>query len=147
MTSLRPVRVGDAEFGQMRQWLNQAGLALSDLDEPGQRFIMQIDEGGGTLAYAGLAGRRPDSLLRSVVVDPSRRGQGIGLPFLVNVEAYAADQGVERLWLLTDSAAPFFESAGYLRRDRADAPLVVRASSQFSGLCPASAVMMCKTLR
>lgn len=146
MTPIQQIQPGDPISDRMRLWLADANLAVSDLDEGSPLFVASMDA-AGPRAFAGLSGAGPDRLLRSVVTDPARRGTGIGRPFIAAVEAFAALHGVERLWLLTDTAAPFFEAAGYRRADREDAPVGVRTSSQFWGLCPASAVLMCKTLR
>jgi amino-acid N-acetyltransferase len=130
----------------MMAWLFGARLATTDLDEGAPMFLASPDAEGAT-AFAGIAGSGPDRLLRSVVIDPAHRGRGAGRLLIAAIEAFAVHHGAERLWLLTDSASNFFGSIGYERRDRVDAPEVVRTSSQFKGLCSSSAVLMCKTLR
>ena len=54
---------------------------------------------------------------------------------------------MQRLHLLTTSAAPFFTQLGYQQRDRAEAPAGVALSEEFKELCPASAVYMTKTVK
>ncbi|MGR6534295.1 arsenic resistance N-acetyltransferase ArsN2, partial [Brevundimonas sp. RM1] len=63
------------------------------------------------------------------------------------LEAEAAGQGADGLYLLTTSAAAFFQRHGYSVALRSAAPPSVAASRQFSGLCPASAAFMFKELR
>jgi len=58
----------------------------------------------------------------------------------------ARQAGAARLHLLTTTAAAFFRSAGYQDADRGDAPPSIRASREFSSLCPASASYMVKDL-
>jgi arsenate reductase (thioredoxin) len=48
--------------------------------------------------------------------------------------------------LLTETAEIFFARKGYHTVDRKDAPAEIQASSEFSHLCPSSAVLMKKTL-
>lgn len=146
MTALEEIRPGDPAHDRMVHWLTDARLAVTDLDEGGPVFLVS-PSGESPVAFAGLTGDGQDRLLRSVVVDPARRSEGLGRSFLDAVEAFALRSGAERLWLLTDSASPFFRAAGYVERDRADVPALVRASSQFQGLCSSSSVLMCKTLR
>ena len=81
------------------------------------------------------------------MISPSLRGSGIGARLLGEVEAWARADGATSLWLLTQGGAPFFKRMGYAQAERADAPPVIRATSQFKGLCPASAALLCKTLR
>lgn len=146
MTTLVEIQPGDPAHLRMLAWLVSAKLATTDLDEGPPTFLASPDAEGAT-AFAGITGSGPDRLLRSVVVDPAHRGSGVGRPLVAAIEAFAVQHGAERLWLLTDSASGFFGSIGYERRDRVDAPEIVRTSSQFKGLCSSSAVLMCKTLR
>ena len=103
------------------------------------------------------AGDRPDglvgleilgevALLRSLVVAEARRGSGAGSQLLVHAEAHARAQGVRQLFLLTTTAESFFASRGYLRARRDDAPAAIRATREFSGICPTSSAFMTKLL-
>ena len=62
------------------------------------------------------------------------------------VEQYAARNGVKRLYLLTATAQSFFESLGYVVASREGVPDPIRATSEFTTLCSASAVVMAKAL-
>lgn len=146
LTTLVEIQPGDPAYFQMVAWLSADRLATTDLDEGTPTFLASPDAEDAR-AFAGLTGSGADRMLRSVVVDQAQRGAGLGRPLIAAVEAFAMGHGAARLWLLTDSASGFFEAVGYERRDRVEAPDVVRASSQFQGLCSSSAVLMCKTLR
>lgn len=61
-------------------------------------------------------------------------------------ERRARAAGVGVLYLLTTTAAGFFERLGYRQTDRAAAPREIAATRQFSGLCPASSAFMVKSL-
>lgn len=65
---------------------------------------------------------------------------------LVALEDFAKNQGVERLHLLTASAARFFVAQGYQPRDRSLAPMSISETAQFRSLCPASAAYLSKCL-
>ena len=54
--------------------------------------------------------------------------------------------GVERLHLLTNTAAPFFRANGYAEADCIAAPPMIAASREFTTLCPASATYFVKAL-
>lgn len=86
------------------------------------------------------------ALLRSLAVAKSVRGQGCGTRLVKQVEAYAQSRGVKRLYLLTTTAESFFDSLGYERVDRETVPESIRATTEFSGLCPTTAAVMVKAL-
>ena len=50
--------------------------------------------------------------------------------------------GVEELFLLTSTARPLFESLGYVAVSRDAAPPAIRATTEFSSICPSSATLM-----
>lgn len=85
-------------------------------------------------------------LLRSLVVAPDQRGRGCGQALVAAIEHLAAGNGVHELYLLTDTAEAFFATLGYHRVDRADAPANIRATPEFSSLCPDDAALMQKAL-
>ena len=97
-------------------------------------------------AFGGLEGSGPDQLIRSVVVTSSVRQRGFGRRIVEALAGQARTDGAKRLWLLTTSADGFFADLGWTIVERGKAPEPVRATPQFAGLCPASAVLMCRQL-
>lgn len=108
-------------------------------------FVVADDE-GRLVAVAGLEARAADGLLRSVAVLPGSRGAGLGGAMVDAVEAMARLRGIERLHLLTTTAAAYFARRGFRARQRAAAPESLRASAEFRGACPASATFMTLSL-
>jgi amino-acid N-acetyltransferase len=82
-----------------------------------------------------------------VVVEESVRGAGYGTALCDELEAQAAADGIDALYLLTTTAAGFFEARGYEAIDRNEAPPLIRQTTEFEDLCPASATCMKKSLR
>ena len=58
----------------------------------------------------------------------------------------AFDLGARRAWVLTMSAAPFFETIGFKRMPRESAPAAIAATRQFATLCPASAMLLARPI-
>jgi arsenate reductase len=58
----------------------------------------------------------------------------------------ALREGAATAWLLTTTAADFFGSLKFKRRARDEAPAAILATRQATSLCPASAVLMSKSL-
>jgi amino-acid N-acetyltransferase len=141
MRELRPV--GPADPGLIAM-LQAARLPVDDLAGGGRYFALL--EAGRTLAIGGLDGAGPDQMIRSVVTEPGLRGAGVGREIVEALAERARAEGVERLWLLTNSADAFFARLGWAAADRADAPDPIRTSAQFAGLCPSSAVLMWRSL-
>lgn len=125
--------------------LEAAGLPTDDLHEPGRRFY-RFEDDGGLIGYGGLEQTGPDTLIRSIAVVDDRRGEGHGSAILSWLETRAAAQQATALYLLTTSAAAFFQRHGYAALSRSAAPPAIAASRQFSTLCPASAAFMFKEL-
>lgn len=121
-----------------------ATLRGEGLPDPGAGRYFIADEHGGLAGYVGLEGEGRDLLLRSLVVLPELKGQGLGSRILSAAEAVASDLGAERLHLLTTTAEPFFTRNGYQAADRKTASAAIRQTREFAELCPASAVYMTK---
>ena len=77
---------------------------------------------------------------------PPVRLRGIGGAIVAALEFEAQLLGCRAFWLLTTSAAGFFDRLGYAKCDRAVVPDAIRSSEQFAALCPASADVLVKRL-
>ena len=70
------------------------------------------------------------------------RGRGYGSRLCDLLIKDAAGRGISELFLLTTTAPGFFEKIGFERIARAEAPEEIRGSTEFSQLCPETAVLM-----
>lgn len=133
----------EADLVIVRLLLGQAGLPSSDLAAAKPKFIVLRDDGrivaAGALQQFGSA-----ALVRSVVVAADRRGAGLGGIIVQELERIARAARIERLILLTQTAARFFAHRGYRVIERIDVPEDVQGSEEFRSLCPASATCMFK---
>lgn len=86
------------------------------------------------------------ALLRSLAVVPDGRDEGLGTRLVETVEQVATDDGIRTLYLLTTTAAKYFQAHGYEQLDRAALPEAIRQTEEATRLCPASAVCMRKAL-
>jgi amino-acid N-acetyltransferase len=87
-----------------------------------------------------------DALLRSVAVESSQRGTGLGHRLTEAAIARAAESGVQTLYLLTTTAERFFPRFGFTVIDRSQVPPGVSRSIEFTSACPASAIVMRRRL-
>lgn len=146
MTELRFSRLPDEELAEVTDALGAAGLPTADIDGSRMTFFRLADD-RGVLGWAALERDGPEALLRSVLTVTDRRSGGIGSDLVRRVSALAAEEGVERLWLLTETAAPFFAKLGFAETERAGAPASMQETSEFRSICPASATCMMLRLR
>lgn len=131
---------------QLLDALAAEDLPVDDLTDPGRTFFRFTDR-DQTVGYGGLEQCGEDALLRSVVVLPQHRGKGYGAVIIKLLLDQAAADGVRAVYLLTESAATFFEHIGFVRIDRAKAPATILQTRQAASLCPASAALLAKTIR
>jgi amino-acid N-acetyltransferase len=104
---------------------------------------------GSTAAPEAIVGIElcgPDALLRSLAVEPALRAHGVGSDLVMHAEEYARARGARTIYLLTTTAEAFFRSRGYSLTPRESAPPAIRATSEFSGLCPATSAFLSKRL-
>ena len=141
--AFRPA-VGD-DWGTIEVLLTDAKLPLDGAQAHLASFI--VGEVGGAIVCAGaLEPYCEVALLRSVVVSPNQRGSGIGTMLFDELADMAKARGIDKLFLLTTTAAPFFAQRGFAVGARETAPAALQASREFQGACPASATLMSLSL-
>jgi amino-acid N-acetyltransferase len=129
----------------IRALLERSGLPTSDLGSARPDFAV-IREHGQVIAAGALQRFGSSALLRSVVVAPDRREKGLGQTVVRELERLARTARINRLVLLTQTAAEFFAHQGYRVIERSSAPEDMQGSEEFRSLCPSSATCMAKTL-
>jgi amino-acid N-acetyltransferase len=124
-----------------------AAAALPSLDGAARADDFRVARAGAALLGAvGVERYDAYGLLRSLVVAPHARGQGLGEALVAAIEAHARATHLRELVLLTTTADKFFARRGYAAFARDAMPQPLRASAEFATLCPASAVCMRKAL-
>ncbi|ASV96745.1 arsenic resistance N-acetyltransferase ArsN2 [Paraburkholderia aromaticivorans] len=127
--------------------LAENGLPASDVTPDLLRsFAVAENAAGSVVGSVGLERFGTDALLRSLAVAKLARNCRLGGDLVAHAEDLARASGVGELWLLTTTAADFFPRVAYARVDRGTAPAELQGSTQFSQLCPASAVCFKKAL-
>ncbi len=135
-------RIGPSSPGDLAAYvdlLERAGLPPEGLAECLATALVARAPGGEFRGAVALELYGADALLRSLVVDAAARGSGLGTALVDAVLDLARRRGVTRLYLLTESAAPFFARRGFVAVGRGDVPAAVLASVQFRSVCPQSA--------
>ncbi|MFS2179362.1 arsenic resistance N-acetyltransferase ArsN2 [Rhizobium pisi] len=129
----------------LRAALAGAGLPVDDLTDAGRSFY-RFSRGGQMVGFGGLELYGETALLRSIVVLSDQRGFGFGHAITLSLLDQAHKKGAAAAYVLTESAAPFFQSLGFLPIARDEAPSAILTTRQAASLCPASATLMIRSL-
>ena len=146
---------GSSEIRIERATCDDAGALLALMERahlPTDGLASHLDsafvarDGGRIVGSAAIEIYADGGLLRSVAVDASQRGAGLGARLTEAAIEDARRRALPALYLLTTTAERFFPRFGFERIDRDDVPASVQLSIEFRGACPASATVMRKRL-
>ena len=125
--------------------LSANDLPLDGIKENFYRFVV-AEEGGRIIGAVGLEKFGSVALLRSAVVSNEHRGSGVGRRLVERILEYAEENGIEELFLLTTTAEDYFPRFGFTRTTRSAVPPAVKASAEFRGACPDTALVMMRRI-
>ena len=134
------------DHARVAELLAECGLPTSDLAPGSIEAFLGCGDPSRPGGVVGLEVHGRYGLLRSLAVAEGARGAGCGKALVSGLEARARQRGLESLYLLTETAEPFFAALGYRRVQRGDVPQPIRATSEFASICPDSAAVMRKDL-
>lgn len=138
--------IGPEKIDRVEALLDQNDLPYRDIRNGPDDLVGAVAD-GDLVGVGGLERYETVGLLRSLAVEESARGQGLGTRVCDELETRAREAGVETLYLLTTTAAEFFDARGYTEVDRSEAPPAIQETTEFQDLCPSTAVCMRKDLR
>jgi len=125
--------------------LSSEKLPASDLPESLDNFLVMLAD-KELVGVIGLEEYGSYGLLRSLAVHPNSRNQNIAGKLVAQLEKLALAKDLKSIFLLTETAQDYFSRKGYQAINRAEMPSEVQQSSEFSHVCPQSAIVMKKDL-
>lgn len=131
---------------ELLELLSDSGLPVSDIAEAKALRFYGYRSDGRLTGVVGLEVFGPVALLRSLAVTPASKGAGLGRALVRFIEQEARSMGIDKLFLLTDTADGFFAGLGYRPMPREQAPSVIADTAQFAVLCPVSSRLLGKSL-
>jgi len=140
---LRPATQDD--WPAIASLLEQNKLPLDGAREHLSGYLL-ASRNGEVAGCAGFELYADKALLRSVAVAPGLQGQGIGHAMVTHLLQDARRRKIATVFLLTVDAPEYFARFGFALRCIDQAPLAMKASAEFQGACPTSAVCMLLTL-
>ena len=142
MNEVRIRAASDNDLPAVQTLLEAAALPTDGVTDffPANYAVGEADN--EIVAAIGVERYGDNGLLRSAVVADSQRGTGLGSRLTHERIEWCSRQHMRNVYLLTTTAAPFFEKLGFKRVDRADVPAEVQQAPEFASICPSSAVVM-----
>ena len=125
--------------------LSAENLPTDDLPQTLENFLACLNDGIVT-SVVGVEIYGNYGLLRSLVVKPALRSIGIADKLIKQLEIRANSKALKAIYLLTETAPDYFAGKGYEKINRNDVPAEIQQSSEFSHVCPQSAILMKKEL-
>lgn len=137
---IRPATSGD--LVAVEEALLAAGLPTAGVrDQFGPSYVV-AESDGVVIGATGIEVHRDFGLLRSAVVVAAWRKKGVGDALTRDRIAWSRREGLQALYLLTNTAADYFPRFGFARVERAVVPNAIQASREFAETSCASATVM-----
>jgi len=137
-------RASPTDLEHIKALLDGCDLSSGDVTASMLNDFLVLRDSDSVIGSIGLERYADIALLRSLAVNPLHRRNGHGLWLLRAIEQHASKSGIGSLYLLTTTAARFFEAHGFRSMHRVDAPTKIQSTAQFSALCPSSSALMKK---
>lgn len=122
--------------------LRVSKLPYQDLRLKNNVFVSYHNGEGKMIGSGGLEFYSGYALLRSVAVEEKLRGKSIGQKIVSDLLARAKEKLIKEVYLLTETAHDFFLKRGFRDIARESVPAEIKASTEFSSVCPVSSVVM-----
>jgi len=134
------------DIPEIARLLEDEEMPSHDLAENIGNFLV-AKEGVFLAGVAGIEIYGNCGLLRSFCVDKSYRNLGLGGELLDRVISFAQLNNIATLYLLTLTAESYFKRRGFRLILRDSANELVKASKEFSSICPGTASCLCLDLK
>lgn len=136
---------GVEDLPEVLSLLGRAELPTGGVAEGLPHFIVAERE-GRLVGVVGLELYGGSALLRSAAVEESWRGSGVGRVLVERALDLARQRRIEDVYLLTTTAEDYFPKFGFACVSRDAVSKEVQSSIEFQTACPASAIVMRKSL-
>lgn len=136
---LRSATIADGAL--IQTWLEQHQLPTDDLPDILNCLYLGVQD-DCIVGVGGIERHGHDGLLRSLVITPALQRQGYGQQLCHQLIQQAHAEGLQALYLLTNTAPDFFARLGFEQIERRSAPATMQQTTEFKTLCPDSAICM-----
>lgn len=141
MEQISIVRAEVEDYQQIINLLTKSKLPTKGVEEILQCTYVAKD-GEKIIGCAAIEMYNSSALLRSVAVDNSYRGKGVGLELTKQSIDLSLSNNIKEVFLLTETAENYFTKHGFNKISRSEAPIEIQQSEEFSAICPQSASVL-----
>lgn len=146
---LNDVKIQKADIKDL-PWINQllqkADLPLVEPHEFNDYFFVFANKDHEVFGAIGLEIYGYYGLLRSMVVHPDFRNNGMASALVDQIMQTAEGSGLQEVFLLTSTAEKYFLRKGFQFMSRENCPLEIKQSREYSSICPVSSFLMSKKI-
>jgi amino-acid N-acetyltransferase len=132
----------EKELESLKNFLKVNQLPADDLQLKNSLLLTYYNADDTLVGSGGLEFYEGKALLRSLAVSPELRGQQLGKQIVHDLLQQAREAGMNEVYLLTQTAFFFFQKLGFTEVQRDLVPAEIKASSEFSQMCPSTAQVM-----
>ena len=125
----------------IRDLLTASGLPTAGLEDHWKTFVVAHD-GDRIVGCGGAEAYQFAALIRSIAVEPTYRGKGLGRRIVRQLLDRLASRGLREFYLLTTDAEEYFRKRGFKTIDRDEVHPQLLASREFQDACPTDATCM-----
>lgn len=125
----------------LRSLLEIENLCFNDISNVGV-YIFEVRLKQHIIGYFGYEIFGNTALFRSMVIIPEYRKKGYGILMWNEALKKMRVEKIAIVYLLTNSAAPFFKRLGFEEVARSSAPPDIASTSEFIEFCPSDSVCM-----
>ena len=134
-------KLRDEEREGLEHLLRSDQLCFNDINAQGVHLYgVSLKE--KLIGYFGYEHFANQALFRSMIVVPEAKNKGYGSLIWHNAKEKLQDEGVNEVYLLTNTAAPFFAKQGFVEIARESAPEAILATNEFKEFSPADSICM-----
>ncbi|MFK5856434.1 MAG: arsenic resistance N-acetyltransferase ArsN2 [Bacteroidota bacterium] len=140
---IEPLIKSDIE--KVKTLLVENNLPVNDIDKIAvQLFVVKAKN--KIIGVIGIENYSTIGLLRSLAVSDNYKNLKIGAELVDYIIGYCSTNKMQELYLLTTTAEKYFVKFGFNIMERENIPDLIKKTSQFADICPASAIIMKKHL-
>jgi len=129
------------DIAEVEYLLKHYNLPVNDILEYIDNFVVS-EQDNKIIAVGGYEIHEGISLIRSIAVAQEYRDRSIGVDIYHLLERKIKNNGINKAYLLTETATGYFKKLGFTIKERTSIPKAITQTKQFKELCPSTAIVM-----
>ena len=144
MLKVSNIAINDRQ--EIQALLEMEGLCFNDINNE-EVHLFEVKLKKEVIGYFGYELYDTYALFRSMIVAPEFRKKGYGKLIWNEASERLINEHVDNVFLLTNTAAPFFNTQGFVEIPRTSVPKAIASTTEFIEFCPGDSTCMILNLR